>query len=169
MKKRGEISEFDFIDSISLDKDVRKLFQLRDNAAFSICLYQILNSLYVEKPNQLNKYQMNLYLSMNLENSGQSCGILSCLQEWLPEHKDKFVDALGEIKAPESAAIIEKAISLLPNDGSWFFKSSNEETEKLMVKYDRAFSDYPDGCMRDLYRKYAEQNKPHIKQGLQKM
>ena len=105
---------------------------------------------------------------MNLENSGQSCGILSCLQEWFPEHQDKFVNALREIDAPKSADSIEKAISLLPKDGSWFFKKSNKETEILMSEYDKMFSDYPDGSMPNLYRKYAERNRIHIEQGFTK-
>lgn len=162
MKAKQEINEFDIIDSISSNKEADKLFELKNNSAFSNCLRQILDNLYRENPDHLNKDQMNLYLSMNLENSGQSCGILSCLQEWFPEHLNKFVNALKDINAPKSANAIEKAISLLPKNGSWFFKTSNEETEKLMTKYDREFSDYPDGYMPDLYRKYAELNKNEI-------
>lgn len=162
MSKKENINEFDLIDSISQEKEADKLFRLEDNAAFSNCLRQILDNLYRKNPTRLNKHQLNLYLSMNLENSGQSCGILSCLQEWFPEHQDKFVNALKNIGAPKSADAIEKAISLLPENGIWFFKTSNEKTETLMSNYDREFSDYPDGCMPDLYRTYAELNKSEI-------
>jgi len=160
---QGEIvNEFDLIDSISLNKDVDKLFKLKDNSAFSIALHQILVGLYEENPKQLNKYQLNLFLCMHLENSGQSCGILSCLQDWFPEHLNKFVSALHEIDASKSADTIEKAIELLPENGSWFFEKANEKSQLLMRKYDGYFSDYPDGNMPDLYRKYAENNKKNI-------
>lgn len=152
----------ELIDKIGESKDGETLFRLANNSAFAIALHQILNSLYDENPSKLNKQQMNLFLSMHLENSGQSCGILGCLQEWFPQYIDKFTNALFEINAPKSAETIQKAINLLPEDGSWFFDSSNEAEEELMSKYDKEFSDYPDGNMPNLYRKYAESNKTEI-------
>ncbi len=89
---------------------------------------------------------------------------MSCLQEWLPEHLDKFVNALREIDAPKSAGAIEKAIQLLPKDGSWFFDSADDISEKLMSKLDSEFSSYPDGSMPKLYRKYAIRNRSYIEQ-----
>lgn len=160
--KEKEINEFDIIDSISQKRDYDKLYKLKDNAAFSNCLRQILDSLYRENPSHLNRHQMNLYLCMNLENSGQSCGILSCLQEWFPQHLDKFVGALKDINAPKSAEAINKAIDLLPEGGSWFFKQANEKQQELMTQYDGHFSDYPDGSMPNLYREYAEQHRESI-------
>lgn len=161
MKER-KINEFDLIDSISQNKDVNQLYKLKNNSAFSNCLRDILVSLYDENPDQLNKHQMNLLLCMHLENSAQSCGVLSCLQEWFPQHLDKFVNALREIKAPVSANTIEKAIKLLPDDGSWFFKSADENKQELMSKLDSQFSDYPDGNMPNLYREYAETYKNKV-------
>lgn len=157
----------ELIDEIGKTKDIQKLFRLSDNSAFSIALHQILVSLYEEDPQQLNEKQMNLFLSMHLENSGQSCGILSCMQEWFPQHLDKFVPALEAINAPKSANAIVKAISLLPKDGSSFFKTSNSKTEHLLSKYDSEFSDYPDGNMPELYRKYAEQNRNEIEKRIE--
>ncbi|WP_252735969.1 DMP19 family protein [Zobellia sp. B3R18] len=93
---------------------------------------------------------------MHLENAGQADSILSFLQEWFPEQKEQIIKSLNEIGAIKSAKIIEQAIELLPENDSWFFESSNKGSEKLMDKLDSEFSDYPDGPMRDLYRKYAE-------------
>ena len=152
----------ELIDEISQSKDGAKLFRLSDNSAFAIALHQILVKLYEENPNKLNEHQMNLFLSMHLENSGQSCGILGCLQEWFPQYINKFVFALREIKAPRSAEAIEKAINLLPRDGSLFFDSSNKTEDELMSKFDKEFSNYPDGNMPSLYRNYAEKHKEKI-------
>ena len=84
------------------------------------------------------------------------------LQEWFPQHLDKFVGALKDINAPKSAEAINKAINLLPEDCSWFFKQANEKQQELMTQYDGHFSDYPDGSMPNLYRKYAEQHRESI-------
>jgi len=157
-----EINEFDLIDSIVQNKNVDELFNLKNNSAFSIALHQILDRLYDKNPIQLNNHQINLFLSMHLENAGQSCSILSCLQEWYPQHLDKFVPALISLNARNCADVIEKAIKLLPQDRSWFFNNSTEESQRLMSKFDKKFSDYPDGNMPILYRKYAELNKNNI-------
>lgn len=152
----------ELIEEIVKSRDVESLYRLENNSAFSIALHQILINKYEEDPTKLNTHQMNLFLCMHLENSGQSCGILGCLQEWFPHYNDKFVKALREIKAPKSADAIEEAIRLLPKDGSWFFDSSNSFSEEQMSKLDRDFSDYPDGNMNDLYRKYAQDYKAEI-------
>lgn len=152
----------DDIDDIGQSKDFDRLFRLTHDAAFSVALHQILISLHNENSDELTEQQMNLFLCMHLENSGQSCGILGCLQEWFPQYLNRFVGALREIEAIKSAEAIEKAISLLPEDGSWFFNTSNEAQEELMTKYDKEFSDYPDGNMPVLYRKYAEAHKAKI-------
>lgn len=158
------VDEFDLIDLIVQNRDVDKLYSLNDHAAFSVGLHQILDSVHDKTPNQLNQYQLHLFLSMHLENSGQSCGILSCLQKWFPQHLDKFVNALREIGAPKSADAIEKAIELLPKDGSWFYDSADDEAEKLLSKLDSEFSNYPDGSMPELYRKYANCNRSYVEQ-----
>jgi len=162
--REDRIEGFDskLIDAIGKSNDGDKLYRLSENQAFSIALHQILNNLYEADPNGLNEPQMNLFLSMHLENSGQSCGMLACLQEWFPQHLNKFVPALKEIKALKSALAVEKAINLLPEDGSWFFESANDSTKFLMREYDCYFSDYPDGSMPDLYRAYAEEHKEAI-------
>lgn len=69
---------------------------------------------------------------------------------------------MKEIGATKSSEIIKQAIGLLPKDGSWFYDSSNQNSEELMAKLDKEFSDYPDGSMRDLYRKYAEKYRNEI-------
>lgn len=160
--KKSKANDHNDADSIRQPKDLNKLFKLKDDSDFSTSLHQALVSIYNDSPSKLNNYQMNLFLCMHLENSGQSCGILSCLQEWFPEHLDKFVSALREINAPKCAEAIEKTINLLPTDGSWFFDSSSEATEKLASKYDSEFSNSPDGSMPYLYRKYAKENKTDV-------
>lgn len=70
--------------------------------------------------------------------------------------------SLNEIGAIKSAKIIKQAIELLPENNRWFFENSDEYSEKLMEKLDSEFSNYPDGSMRDLYRKYAEEHKSEL-------
>ena len=153
-----------YLDELVEKQNITGIFNLEDNSEFSTTLHQILVRKYDSNEDSLNEAQLNLFLCMHLENSGQSCSILSCLQEWFPQHLNKFVPALEAINATNSANAINKAISLLPKDGSWFFKTSNEETENLLSKYDSLFSDYPDGSMPDLYRRYAEQNRAKIEE-----
>lgn len=146
-------------DKIVNDEDIEGLFSLKDNSDFSIALYEILVKRHDENPNLLNSKQLNLFLCMHLENAGQADSILSFLQEWFPEQKEQIIKSLNQIGAIKSAEIIKKAVELLPKNNSWFFENSDEHSEKLMEKWDSEFSSYPDGSMRDLYRKYAEEHK----------
>lgn len=145
------------------EEDFESLFSLNDNGDFSIILHQILVNRFERNPDSLNPIQLNLFLCMHLENAGQADGILSFLQEWFSEYKERIVKSLYEIGAVESSEIIKKAVELLPKDGTWFFESSNEKSELVMDKLDNDFSDYPDGFLRNLYRKYAEKNRRYIK------
>ena len=43
-----------------------------------------------------------------------------------------------------------------------FLKVPNEESERIMSELDSEFSNYPDGLMRNLYRKYAEKNRNEL-------
>ena len=150
-------------DKIVKDEDFDALFSLSSNPDFSIGLHQILVKRYDNDPASLNPIQLNLFLCMHLENAGQADSIIAFLQEWFPEHNERVIESLKEIGAILSAEIIREAVALLPEDGSWFFKSCSEEAEKQMVKLDSKFSDYPDGPMRDLYRKYAELHRDQFK------
>lgn len=143
------------------DKDIESLFLL-DNSDFSIALYEILSKQCDFKPSVLNHAQRVLFLSMLIENAGQADSILSFLQEYYSEYANEVVGALKEIGATKSAEFIKQAIELLPQDGSWFFDNADENSENLMVKLDSEFSNYPDGPMRDLYRKYAEIHRNEI-------
>ena len=156
---RNEIS---VRDKIIEKEDIEGLFSLNDNSDFSIALYEILVKRNEKETNSLNEIEHNLYLCMSLENAGQADSILTFLQEWFPNQNETTIKSLNEIGATKSSEIIKKAIELLPKNGSWFFDSSNEESEKLMSKLDTDFSNYPDGSMRDLYRKYAERNRNRI-------
>ncbi|WP_298237320.1 hypothetical protein [uncultured Algibacter sp.] len=140
-------------------EDIESLFSLNDNSDFSIALYEILVNRNEKKPNSLNEIELNLFLCMHLENAGQADSILTFLQEWFPQQNEKVIKSLNEIGATKSSKIIKKAIELLPENGSWFYESSDENSEKLMKKLDSEFSNYPDGSMRDLYRKYAEKHR----------
>ncbi len=66
---------------------------------------------------------------------------------------------MNKIGAVKSAEIIRQAVELLPKDGSWFFETADENKKELIANLDINFSNYPDGKMTDLYRKYAEINR----------
>ncbi|MCD8418814.1 DMP19 family protein [Tenacibaculum finnmarkense genomovar finnmarkense] len=154
--------EISLRDKIVEKEDIESLFSLNDNSDFSIALYEILVKRNGKKPDSLNEIELNLFLCMHLENAGQADSILTFLQEWFPEQNEKVIKSLNEIGATKSSEIIKKAIELLPKNGSWFFESSNEESEKIMSKLDSDFSNYPDGSMKNLYRKYAEKHKNEL-------
>ncbi|MCI2230370.1 DMP19 family protein [Polaribacter sp. MSW13] len=149
-------------DKIVENEDIESLFSLKDNSDFSIALFEILQKRNEKEPNSLNEIELNLFLCMNLENAGQADSILTFLQEWFPEQNEKVIKSLNEIGASKSSEIIKKAIELLPENGTWFFESSNEESERFMSELDSEFSNYPDGSMRNLYRKYAEKNRNEL-------
>lgn len=149
-------------DKIVEKQDIESLFSLIDDSDFSIALYEILVNRNEKNPNSLNKTELNLFLCMHLENAGQADSILAFLQEWFPEQKEKVIKSLNEIGATKSSEIIKKAIELLPENGSWFFESSNEESERIMSELDSDFSNYPDGPMNNLYRKYAEKHRNEL-------
>jgi hypothetical protein len=149
-------------DKIVKNEDIESLFSLKDNSDFSIALFEILQKRNEKEPNSLNEIELNLFLCMNLENAGQADSILTFLQEWFPEQNEKVIKSLNEIGATKSSEIIKKAVQLLPENGSWFFESSNEESEKIMSELDSEFSNYPDGSMRNLYRKYAEKHRNEL-------
>lgn len=155
-------NEISFRDKIVEKEDIESLFSLKDNSDFSIALYEILVKRNEKNPNSLNEVELNLFLCINLENASQADSILTFLQEWFPSEKEKIIKSLNEIGATKSSEIIKKAIELLPKDNSWFFDSSNEESENLMDKLDSDFSNYPDGLMADLYRRYAEKYRNKI-------
>ncbi|MCD8425026.1 DMP19 family protein [Tenacibaculum dicentrarchi] len=154
--------EISLRDKIVEKENIESLFSLNDNSDFSIALYEILVKRNGKKPDSLNEIELNLFLCMHLENAGQADSILTFLQEWFPEQNEKVIKSLNEIGATKSSEIIKKAIELLPKNGSWFFESSNEESEKIMSKLDSDFSNYPDGSMKNLYRKYAEKHKNEL-------
>ena len=146
-------------DKIVKDQNIEGLFLLTDNDDFSIALYEILNNRCNYNPDTLNSTQKVLFFCMHLENAGQADHILGFLQEDFSKYADEAVNALNEIGASKSALIIQEAIKLLPEKGSWFFDNADENSRNLMSKLDSEFSSYPDGPMRDLYRKYAERHR----------
>jgi len=155
-------NEINLRDKIIEKEDIERLFSLNDNSDFSIALYEILVKRNEKKPDSLNEIELNLFLCMHLENAGQADSILTFLQEWFPEQNVKVIKSLNEIGATKSSKIIKKAVELLPENGSWFFESSNKESERIMSELDSEFSNYPDGSMRNLYRKYADKNRNEI-------
>ncbi|SOU86787.1 DMP19 family protein [Tenacibaculum dicentrarchi] len=149
-------------DRIVKDEDYKSLYSLNDDSDFSIALHQILINRHDKDSKSLNYIQLNLFLCMHIENAGQADSILSFLQEWFPEQKEQIIKSLNEIGATKSSGIIKQAVELIPKDNSWFFESSDENSEKKMAKLDRDFSNYPDGSMTNLYRKYAEKHRNEI-------
>ncbi|WP_400070493.1 hypothetical protein [Zobellia russellii] len=155
-------NEISLRDKIVEKEDIESLFSLNDNSDFSIALYEILVKRNRKKPDSLNEIELNLFLCMHLENAGQADSILTFLQEWFPKQNENVIKSLNEIGATKSSEIIKKAVELLPENGSWFFESSNEESERIMSELDSNFSNYPDGPMRNLYRKYAEKHRNEL-------
>lgn len=149
-------------EEIIKNEDIEALFLLEDNEDFSIILWEILTSRYNKNTTSLNDVEMNLFLCINLENAGQADSILTFLQEWFPNKHKEIVNALNEIGAVKSSDIIKKAIKLLPKNGSWFFDSADEKSIQIMEQLDKEFSDYPDGLMADLYRRYAVKYKTQM-------
>jgi len=149
-------NHMEYLDRIVKNQDVEALFSLNDNADFSICLYEILNNRCDYNPKKLNPKEKTLLLCMYIENAGQADHILSFLQENYPEYSIDVINALKEIGAIKSSNIIQQAVNLLPNDGTWFFDYADENSQDLMDQLDSKFSDYPDGILRNLYRQYAE-------------
>ena len=149
-------------DKIVEAQDINALFKLNDNSDFSIALHEILVNRYEKSTDNLNPIELNLFLAMHLENAGQADSILTFLQEWFPQYSEKVIHSLTEIGAIKSSKIIKQAVDILPKDGSWFFNSSNETEQNFMRKLDVAFSNYPDGNMRDLYRNYADKNRDKV-------
>lgn len=156
------VEEIKISNEIVKNEDFESLFSLLDNGDFSIALHEILVNRYDKNPNNLNQVQLNLFLCMHMENAGQADSILTFLQEWFPQYNEQIIISLREIGAFKSSSIIKQAVELLPKDGSWFFKSSNESSEKVMMELDRNFSSYPDGPMSILYYKYAIKHRNEV-------
>ena len=154
--KKSIDEELSVRDKIVKEQNIDALFQLSDNGDFTIALMEILNNQCDYDPSTLNHVQRVLFLCIHLENAGQADSILGFLQEDYPDYTEEAVNALNEIGANKSAEIIKHAIELLPKDGTWFYETADKNSEELMNKLDSDFSNYPDGRMRDLYRKYAE-------------
>ena len=140
-------------------EDIDGILALDDNAFIGIGLYGVYDKRYTANPALLNEVQLDLLLSMHLENAGQSDSILAFLQEWFPQYQQRVVVALERIGVVESAKYIEQAIALLPIDNQWFFEVADENSQALLEDIDRKFSGYPDGSMPDLYRAYAERHR----------
>lgn len=157
--RKVDTSEQKDISDIVSEVDFESIFSLEDNRDFSIALYEILANRYEKNPDSMNQIEWNLFLSMNLENAGQSGTILTFLEEWFPEQREQVILSLTEIGAIKSAATIKLAVALLPKDGTSFFKNATKSSEQLMLTFDSTFSDYPDGSMPDLYRTYAEKHR----------
>lgn len=151
------------ISKIVNDEDFENLFSLEDNRDFSIALHEILVNKNEENPDSLNQIEWNLFLSMHLENAGQSESILTFLEEWFPEQREQVIISLTEIGAIKSAATIKLAVALLPEDDTSFFENATKDSEGLMMTFDRVFTGYPDGPMADLYRTYAEKHRDEFK------
>lgn len=149
-------------DKIVEEQDIDSLFLLDDNSDFSIAIHEILVNKYEKSPDNLNPIELNLFLAIHLENAGQADSILTFLQEWFPQYSNKVINSLNEIGAIKSSEIIKQAVQMLPKDGSWFFNSANEIEQYLMRNFDREFSSYPDGNIKDLYRKYADKYRNEI-------
>lgn len=153
LNKRGEIVK---------NRDFEALFELSDHDDFCIALLEILSNQCNYNPDKLNHCQRTLFLCMQLEDLGQTDGILSFLQEDFSDYTNETVSALHEIGAFKSEELIKQAIELLPENGEWFYEVSDADSKIIMEKLDREFSSYPDGKLNDLYRKYADDHRNEI-------
>ena len=146
-----------------VDKVKQSLFDIKDNADFSIELGNILKIYDSDIDNMQNLASMCyskkvLALCMMLEDCGQADTILEFFDEY-PNYIDETIGALEEIGAPKSAEIIRKAKKILPTNGLSFFDVADDVMWKSMKELDSEFSRYPDGPTDILYRKYAEKHK----------
>jgi hypothetical protein len=109
-------------EEIVANEDISSLFNLNDNSDFSIALDEILVNRYDKDSNSLNSEEVDLFLSMHIENAGQADSILSFSQEWFPQFKDRVIEALTEIGATKSSEIIKQVNALLLKDGGSILK-----------------------------------------------
>ena len=137
-----------------------EIYQLTDNDDFHIELREMLLNECDENAQPINMCHTKkvLFLCMMIEDAGQGDTILNFFDEF-PDYTNEVGDALFEIGAPKSAEFIKQAIELLPKDGTEFTYATNKKEWDIMMEIGDKFSDYPDGRMRDLYRKYAEKHK----------
>lgn len=151
------------IKSIIESKDVNALLSL-DEYDFGDFLTELNYTYFSEMPfEKLNHEQKVLFLCMKLEDACQADTITSLAEDGdmllkLPEIRS----AHEEIGAPETAGLIQNFIDLLPDntfeasvipDWDWFFE--NEEREDKISEIDGDITDYPDGVMRNVFRRYC--------------
>ena len=154
--KRKEIRN---INQIIKDQDIEELFKCSDSGDFTIALFEILSNQFDGDPTKMNLVQQNLFLSIWLENYGQSDTIYTFLEEEYPSYSNEVINGLREIGALKSSEIIKQSVNLLHEKGSFFSENLDENSCNLLTKYNDEFSSYPDGRLDCLYRKYAEVNK----------
>ena len=153
----------DHIKDLVKTQDMTALYLLEDDGDFVCALYEILNEKWRANQDSLNLHQWRLYHLMLLENLGQSSSIASFFEYVDRNRVDQMVDILLEMGATKSARAIEQAIQLLP-EGSWFDGVTDEKWDK-MGEQDKIFSNYPDGLLAPLHRKYAEKYRNEITEG----
>lgn len=151
-------------------QDVKRIIETGDAAAFRAlneedmesCLIELLyQHFYRMDFQQLNPVQKTIFLCMVLEDHCQADGLLSVTDDenlffLLPQMKS----ALLAIQAPATAEALQEFIDFLPEgtftnrclpEWEWFMEPENSAVCK---EIDDRISNYPDGLMRGLYRKF---------------
>lgn len=143
-------------------KDVNSFSRLNDEDMES-CFIELLYQHFYKMPFQeLNYVQRTLFLCMVLEDHCQADGILSVTEEdelffLLPQTKKALLD----IQAPNTAKALQEFMDFLPDgtfekqiipEWDWFM---DKENRTVIERIDSEISDYPDGLMRGLYRKFV--------------
>lgn len=151
-------------------QDVKRIVETGDAAAFRTlneedmesCLIELLyRHFYWMDFQQMNSVQKTIFLCMVLEDHCQADGLLSLTDDenlffLLPQMKS----ALLAIEAPATAAALQEFIDFLPEgtfanrcmpEWEWFIEPENSP---VFEEIDSRISEYPDGLMRGLYRKF---------------
>ena len=150
------------IDAIIQNQDWDAMFQLADSGDFALCLTDPLWRLADGSPDRLNHPQRVLFLCILLEDCTQCDSLYSFFDEGFGSYGQETAEALDEIGASKSAAILRKVLSKLPEGG---FPTEDRVAcralddgafGKVLDEANHMLCNYPDGPMCDLYFAYAK-------------
>lgn len=153
------------VEQIIKNKDTELLLD-SEESVIKLFLIDLVYNYYIYMDyDTLNHEQRVIMLCSRLEDCCQADGLLSVTEdEELVFRMKEIYDSLLEIGAVKTADFLKRFIELLPKDmfetkiipeWKWFFE---DEREKRITEIDRGISNYPDGAMFDLYKKYIEKD-----------
>jgi len=150
------------IDTIIQQRDWGALFQLEDPGDFALCLESLIWTLSGpdDAPPEAHTHRV-LFLCILLEDCTQCDGLWNFFDDGYAAYAPEAADALEELGAPKSAALLQDVLSKLPEKG--YPAEDRAARQALTVgefgqavdRADSALCDYPDGPMSGLYYAYA--------------